>query len=119
MAQIQSEGSGVIIYLDQEGRDCGLASKAKGYALTQTKNIDTFEAYNELGLKDDAREYNIVIDILRFLGLSSIRLLTNNPRKISPLVEVGIQVERVPLIIQPTPQTSGYLAAKKRKGHLL
>jgi len=119
MELIQKEGSGVIIYLDQEGRGHGLASKAKGYVLTQTKQLDTYKAYKALGLEEDIREYDIVIEILRLLGLNSIRLLTNNPSKIVYLETAGIRAERVPIVIQPTAQTKGYLGAKKNKGHLL
>jgi len=119
MSLIQDEGSGIIIYLDQEGRDCGLANKANGYVLTQTKQMDTFEAYNALGLNDDAREYSIAVQIIRHLGLCSVRLLTNNPCKASALEDAGIHVERIPVVIQPTLHTNSYLAAKKRKGHLL
>lgn len=116
---IQQEGSGVIIYLDQEGRGCGLANKAHGYVLTQTKQMDTFAAYDALGLSEDARDYSVVVQILQILGLRSVRLLTNNPNKVVAIESAGIYVERVALVISPTLHTRDYLAAKKRIGHLL
>ena len=116
---IQKEGSGVIIYLDQEGRGYGLANKAKGTLLTQTKQLDTFEAYSALGLEKDAREYSAAVRILRHLGLNSVRLLTNDPLKILALESAGIHVERIPVMIPPTVDTKDYLLAKKGKGHLL
>ena len=116
---IQQEGSGVIIYLDQEGRGCGLSNKAQGYVLTQTKKLDTFDAYNALGLSEDARDYSVVAQILQNLGLRSVRLLTNNPKKVTALEKAGICVERTALVIPPTLHSQDYLAAKKRIGHLL
>jgi 3,4-dihydroxy 2-butanone 4-phosphate synthase/GTP cyclohydrolase II len=116
---IQKEGSGVIIYLDQEGRGYGLANKAKGTLLTQTKKIDTFEAYSALGLEKDVREYSTAVRILRYLGLNSVRLLTNDPLKVSALESAGIHVKRIPVTIPPTVDTKDYLLAKKKKGHLL
>lgn len=117
--QIRLEGSGIIIYLDQEGRNCGLANKAHGYVLTQNQKMNTFEAYVALGLKEDAREYVSAVRVLNYLDINSVRLLSNNPSKVSGLETAGIEVERIPIIIPPTKLTESYLTAKKRKGHLL
>ena len=123
---IQKEGSGVIIYLDQEGRGYGLANKAKGTLLTQTKQLDTFEAYSSLGLENDLREYSTAVRILQHLGLSSVRLLTNDPHKIFALESAGIHVKKIPMMAQPTADTKQStvdtkddLLARKEIGHLL
>lgn len=110
---------GVLIYLDQEGRGAGLWAKAEAYRLNHEDGLDTYQAYEKLGLPSDLREYAEAGQILKELGLTSVRLLTNNPGKIEGLEKAGITVVRVPLQAQPTPTTIAYLKAKKRHGHLL
>jgi 3,4-dihydroxy 2-butanone 4-phosphate synthase/GTP cyclohydrolase II len=116
---IGKEG-GVLVYLRQEGRGIGLINKIKAYAL-QEQGMDTVEANERLGFKADARDYTIGVKILADLGLSSIRLLTNNPKKIEGLEKYGIRiVERIPLIVEPSKENAAYLKAKKEKlGHYL
>ncbi|MBI4063728.1 MAG: bifunctional 3,4-dihydroxy-2-butanone-4-phosphate synthase/GTP cyclohydrolase II [Elusimicrobia bacterium] len=114
---------GVFLYLNQEGRGIGLTNKIKAYAL-QDQGMDTVQANKALGLKDDLREYGIGAQILRDLGLNSIKILTNNPRKIIGIEGHGLKVSsRLPLVIGPVTQGSylkGYLKTKKEKmGHIL
>ena len=120
MDLIAAEGRGVIVYLDQEGRGIGLLNKVRAYAL-QDAGADTVQANQHLGFAPDLRNYGIGAQILRDLGLSSIRVMTNNPRKLVGLEGYGLEIaERVPLVASPTQENAGYLAAKKDKlGHLL
>jgi 3,4-dihydroxy 2-butanone 4-phosphate synthase / GTP cyclohydrolase II len=113
------EHDGVVIYLRQEGRGIGLANKIAAYAL-QDKGFDTVDANLLLGFPDDARRYDAAAAILADLGLDRIRLLTNNPRKIEGLRELGIEVaERVPVVSRPNAHSADYLHAKAvRMGHL-
>ena len=117
---INEEGSGVLLYMRQEGRGIGLLGKLKAYEL-QDKGRDTVEANEDLGYKADLRDYGIGAQILVDLGLSSIRLITNNPRKIVGLEGYGLKVtERIPLEIIPNKHNIKYLKTKHRKlGHLL
>lgn len=116
--RIRIEG-GVVVYLRQEGRGIGLANKIAAYAL-QEQGLDTVDANRALGLPDDAREYGAAAAILADLGLTDIRLLTNNPRKIEKLTVLGVSVrERVPTLMPANPHSRGYLSAKRdRMGHL-
>ncbi|MEQ1502640.1 MAG: GTP cyclohydrolase II [Myxococcota bacterium] len=113
------EEDGVVIYLRQEGRGIGLANKIAAYAL-QEQGMDTVDANLALGLPDDARSYHAAAAILADLGLTEIRLLTNNPRKIERLTSLGVSVSgREPLWIAANPHSRGYLATKRaRMGHL-
>jgi 3,4-dihydroxy 2-butanone 4-phosphate synthase/GTP cyclohydrolase II len=118
MKMIEREGSGVVLYMRQEGRGIGLVNKLKAYQL-QDNGLDTVEANEALGFKADLRDYGIGAQILADLGLSRIRLLTNNPKKIVGLEGYGLKVtERVPLIIRPSKSNKRYLRTKKEKlGH--
>ncbi len=120
LAQMGEEGTGVLLYLNQEGRGIGLANKMRAYSL-QDQGFDTVEANHRLGFEDDERDFRIGADILRRLGFSAVRLLTNNPNKIDMMRAHGIDVtERVPLKVGETPQNEAYLATKaKKSGHLL
>jgi GTP cyclohydrolase II len=117
---LQEEGSGVLLYLRQEGRGIGLANKISAYAL-QEKGLDTVEANLALGLPEDGRDYRVAAEILLDLGVRRARLLTNNPAKVEGLKRHGVEVvERLPLRISPTPSNLGYLRTKREKmGHLL
>jgi 3,4-dihydroxy 2-butanone 4-phosphate synthase/GTP cyclohydrolase II len=120
MQMIGREKKGVVLYMNQEGRGIGLEAKLKAYNL-QDNGLDTVEANVALGFKPDLRDYGIGAQILTDLGLKSIRLLTNNPRKIVGLEGYGLKVvERVPIEIEPNAVNIGYLKTKKEKlGHQL
>ena len=120
MKMIQSEGRGVIVYLDQEGRGIGLLNKLKAYAL-QDAGADTVEANERLGFAPDLRNYGIGAQILLDLGLRSIRPITNNPRKMVGLEGYGLRVDERVAIVQPeNHENAGYLGTKRDKlGHLL
>jgi len=120
MHAIAREGRGVIVYLDQEGRGIGLLNKLKAYEL-QDAGDDTVEANEKLGFKPDLRNYGIGAQILLDLGLSSIRVLTNNPKKLVGLEGYGLEiVERLPIVPPPSDENRAYLDVKRDKlGHLL
>ena len=122
LKKISEEGRGILVYLTQEGRGIGILNKIKAYAL-QDKGMDTVDANLALGLPEDARDYNVGIQILRDLGVSKIKLMTNNPKKIYGLGDknCGLEItERIPLQIQAQKFDSFYLETKmKRMGHLL
>lgn len=120
LEQMGQEGGGVLLYLNQEGRGIGLANKMRAYSL-QDQGFDTVEANHRLGFEDDERDFRLGADLLRKMGFTQVRLLTNNPAKLAMMETCGIGVtERVPLKVGQTPQNAGYLATKAAKsGHLL
>jgi 3,4-dihydroxy 2-butanone 4-phosphate synthase/GTP cyclohydrolase II len=120
MKLISREGRGVVLYMRQEGRGIGIENKLRAYAL-QDRGLDTVQANIALGFEPDLRDYGIGAQILSDLGLSSIRLLTNNPRKIIGLRGFGLDVvERVPIVVRPGKKNLRYLVTKRdRLGHLL
>jgi 3,4-dihydroxy 2-butanone 4-phosphate synthase/GTP cyclohydrolase II len=121
MAMMDKEGSGVIIYLRQEGRGIGLVNKLKAYELQQKHGLDTVEANRKLGFKDDLRDYGIGAQILRSLGVRKMRLLTNNPKKMVGLNGYGLEiVEQIQIEVPANEYNRCYLECKKIKmGHLL
>jgi len=113
MAAISRAGAGALLYLRQEGRGIGLANKIRAYAL-QSRGHDTVDANRILGLPDDARRYDVARDMLEHLGVTSIRLLTNNPAKIANLRSLGVVVvARVPIVVRPNVHSARYLEAKR------
>ena len=120
LARIEQEGTGVLLYLAQEGRGIGLLNKLRAYEL-QEQGLDTVEANLELGFKADPREYGIGSQILADLGLTTIRVLTNNPRKISGISGYGLTaVSQEPIEVEPNDENRGYLETKRDKlGHMI
>ena len=119
LSMIAQQGAGVLIYEQQEGRGIGLMAKLQAYELQDT-GLDTVEANERLGFKADHREFAMPAEILKALGVSSVRLLSNNPDKVAALERGGIEVrERVPCEVAPTTHAEDYLKTKKAKmGHL-
>jgi len=120
LAQIGESGAGVLLYMNQEGRGIGLANKMRAYGL-QDQGFDTVEANHRLGFEDDERDFALGAQMLKTLGFSAVRLMTNNPAKLAKMESSGVAVaERVPLHVGQNPHNEGYLAVKARKsGHLL
>lgn len=120
MQMVQKEGRGAIIYMNQEGRGIGLMNKLKAYRL-QENGMDTVEANLHLGFQMDQRDYGVGAQILRHLGITKLRLMSNNPRKRVGLIGYGLEiVENIPIMIQPNPHNKKYLQTKKDKlGHEL
>ncbi len=119
LSMIAKNGSGVLIYEQQEGRGIGLMAKLQAYAL-QDSGFDTVEANERLGFRPDQRDFQMPVEILKALGIKKVRLLSNNPDKVAALEQAGIQVtERVPCEVAPTEHTQEYLNTKRDKlGHL-
>lgn len=120
LTAMRDAGSGILLYLNQEGRGIGLANKMRAYSL-QDQGFDTVEANHRLGFEDDERDFRLGAELLRKLGFGQVRLLTNNPAKMAMLARGGIEViERVPLKAGLTDENAAYLATKAAKsGHLL
>ena len=120
LEQIGREGSGLLIYDPQEGRGIGLLNKLKAYQL-QDEGADTIEANERLGFAADLRSYELAASVLHVLGVSRVRLLSNNPSKVAGLEQSGIEVvERIPCEVPSSDRTAGYLRTKKDKlGHIL
>jgi GTP cyclohydrolase II len=111
---------GILLYLRQEGRGIGLINKVRAYAL-QDRGLDTVDANLALGFRDDERDYAIAAHMLKSLNIRSVKLMTNNPKKVGELVRYGIEVSgRLPHVIPPNPHNRFYLETKaKRSGHLI
>jgi len=120
MTQMADEGSGILLYMNQEGRGIGLANKMRAYAL-QDQGYDTVEANHRLGFEDDERDFRLGAEMLKAMGFRAVRLMTNNPAKIAMMRACGIEVtERVALKVGRTTENAAYLATKAAKsGHLL
>lgn len=120
IASIVKEGRGLLIYENQEGRGIGLLNKLRAYEL-QDHGADTVEANQKLGFQPDLRGYAIAGGILRYFGVTAVRLMSNNPEKIQALERAGVRVaERIPSIVPPIESTEDYLRTKREKlGHLL
>jgi 3,4-dihydroxy 2-butanone 4-phosphate synthase/GTP cyclohydrolase II len=118
MEMIEKAGKGVIVYMNQEGRGIGLLNKLKAYKL-QEKGRDTVEANLELGFESDERDYGVGAQILRDLGVSKMKLMTNNPKKRAGLIGYGLEiVDVIPIEIEANPFNAGYLDTKRDKlGH--
>ncbi len=119
LKRIADEGRGILLYLRQEGRGIGLINKIRAYAL-QEQGADTVEANHQLGFADDLRNYDICAPIFRHFGIRSLRLMTNNPRKLDALKGLDISIERVEHVADRTHHNTRYLQTKASKlGHLL
>ena len=120
LQQITNNGSGVIFYLQQEGRGIGLSNKIRAYKL-QDQGMDTVEANHQLGFHEDERNYEIVASMAEHLNIESVNLMTNNPKKINALEKMGLKVnKRVPILSHTNKHNEKYLTTKAKKlGHLI
>lgn len=121
MDMIHAHGSGILFYLEQEGRGAGLRTKARGYQLSQDRELNTFESFVRLGYPPDCRNYHDAAEFLQKLGLTRIRLLTNNPEKVAQLAGAGLSVQQVPLRTSPRSKRARQYLEDKRvhRGHRL
>ena len=121
MNKIVEKGSGIIVYLRQEGRGIGIENKIKAYKLQQEKNLDTVEANNALGFKADLRDYGVGAQILKDLGAKELIIMTNNPKKLIGLEGHDLKIsDGIPVKIKPTKHNEKYLSIKKTKlNHIL
>lgn len=119
LTQMHAAQSGLLIYLDQEGRGAGLLEKARAYQLAEENGIDSFDAYSHRGLEHDQRSYVDAVRVLQLLDVRRCVLLTNNPLKVSALESAGIVVERRPLVAERTRANASFLQAMRRVGHLV
>jgi GTP cyclohydrolase II len=117
MDMIRASGSGVIVYLDQEGRGAGLFAKARAFRMQEERGIDSFRTYEHYGLKPDARSYDMAAELLGDLGLEKVTLLTNNWEKVAGLEGHGIKVERQPLVVPVSSRAVDYMESKRARGH--
>jgi GTP cyclohydrolase II len=119
LSRIAEEGAGILLYEEQEGRGIGLMAKLKAYEL-QDRGMDTVEANVELGFAADCREYELPAEVLKLLGVAQVRLITNNPQKVTALESAGIAVvERVSAEVEPQESFAGYVRTKQEKmGHI-
>ena len=120
LQQIANIGRGVVFYLQQEGRGIGLSNKIKAYSL-QDKGLDTVEANHQLGFKEDERTYETVSGMIKFLAIKKLDLMTNNPKKIKALKDMGVEVnQRIPLSTDTNKYNEKYISTKiKKLGHLI
>jgi 3,4-dihydroxy 2-butanone 4-phosphate synthase/GTP cyclohydrolase II len=116
---MKASGSGVFIYLEQEGRGAGLFNKARACRLREQQGIDSFRSYEHYGLPPDARSYEIAGDLLKDLGLQRVTLLTNNWEKVAGLEGRGIKVDREPLVVPISSHAVAYMESKRARGHEL
>ncbi|HEY1958362.1 MAG TPA: GTP cyclohydrolase II [Polyangiaceae bacterium] len=115
LAECVRRGRGIVLYLRQEGRGIGLANKIRAYEL-QSRGADTVDANRMLGLPDDARRYDVAAEMLDWLGVASVRLMTNNPAKVSALRDLGVEVTgRIPVVVPSNPLAASYLDTKRRR----
>lgn len=117
--RILDEGGGILFYLYQEGRGAGLLTKASGYAISESEGVDTMEAYRKMGVPFDQRHYGHCARFLLANGITNVRLMSNNPRKIGALEKSGITVTRSPLIVGVNDHNIEYLRTKRDKGEHL
>jgi GTP cyclohydrolase II len=116
MAEIARRGAGAVLYLRQEGRGIGLANKIRAYELQASQGADTVDANRLLGLPDDARRYDVAADMLAFLGIESVRIMTNNPAKVDGLRELGVEVTgRIPVVVPTNALAAKYVDTKRRR----
>jgi GTP cyclohydrolase II len=117
MALMRAAGSGVLVYLDQEGRGAGLFAKARAFRMGQEMGMDSFRSYEYFGLEPDPRSYDMAAELLADLGLESVTLLTNNWEKVAGLERRGIKVERQALIVPVSRRALPYMESKRARGH--
>ncbi|MEZ5246308.1 MAG: GTP cyclohydrolase II RibA [Acidimicrobiales bacterium] len=119
LRRVHAEG-GLLVYMIADGRGAGLLTKVRGLSLGATEGLDTYDAYERLGVDSDPRDYSRVVEVLRYLCVTRLTLLTNNPRKVAGLESGGIAVQQEAILIEPTEDSLPYLLTKQEKmGHEL